>query len=172
MDLTKYQRLVLVNQYRILEKVDPERADQHEKTRKVFERGYEMAYDWRTDSIDEPVSQGECEFVFDVLDMFNELQRGYDQHNPEGIERREVEFPGFDTSVDEIGMLSWAEFAINELGRWGRVDIKGNDLDSHMPLREAYGRMLDAWAESEDKHNLSEQDLRRVLNARVHPEQR
>lgn len=45
MNLSREQRWMLANQYRILEKLYPEEADHYERAREVLERGFTLNFD-------------------------------------------------------------------------------------------------------------------------------
>lgn len=172
MDLSRFQRLLLSNQLRILEQVDPERADYYAEKRKVFEWGFELAYDWKTENIHkDTVSADDCTFVLDVMSMYEHLQRAHKKHNPSEVNQIEVTFSGFDGN-QESGLYSFTNFLVEDQGKYEYLSLGSDGLNSHMPMRSAYERMVEAWEESEDKYNLSEQDLERIVQAGVHPSQR
>lgn len=58
MDLTREQRWILANQYRILERLYPNEAECHAKAREVLENGYEFNYDWIAQHISKMTSAG------------------------------------------------------------------------------------------------------------------
>ncbi len=54
-NITRVERKILANQYAILEKIDPERAEQYAELREVLDDGFQAEYgDVLRDVYDEP----------------------------------------------------------------------------------------------------------------------
>lgn len=180
-NLSPKDRLVLVNQYLILEKLfsgEQEEVVFREK-RKIVENGYALHYsDLNCSIAGGGLSEEECMEVMDILDMHRVLDYSVDRYYPErGAEREKIEndvvFNGFDGN-NEAEYLGYARFLMFELERWQEV-LKGRpgfDLNSHCMVLEMYRRMLSEWGKSSDKYNLNREDIVRILAARIHPENR
>ena len=139
---------------------------------KVFEWGFEIAYDWHTDHIHpETVSERDCRFVTDVMSMHKSMQQAYADHQPEEMEAADVAFRGFHSNT-ETGLYSWALFMVEDQGKWSHLDTIGDGLNSLISVRAAYQRMLDAWEESDDKYDLTPDELRAIITASIHPSNR
>ena len=79
MKLTKTERWILSNQYRILEKLCPDEADEFAEAREVVECGYEQDYGGISQHIDKvPMSVEDCKEVVDILLMFSEMKYAFD----------------------------------------------------------------------------------------------
>ena len=90
-------------------------------------------------------------FVVDVLDMWNFIERGYEQLS--AAEKAKIEedaaplgkhvrFMGFDGN-NEAELIGIARFLIEKLNRF--TAFKGRELNAHMPTRDTYARMLRVW---------------------------
>jgi len=173
MKLTKIERWILSNQYRLLQVIYPDEADYFGQCREVLERGYELHYDWITEYIydgNDVMSSEECKEVIDILDMFSALKRAYEAlDDKSGIEEWTVKFSGFDGN-NETKQMAYARcFCSLDGGRFTELD-RGDDFNSHSPVLDAYRRMLIEWRNSEDRYHLSEDDLVRITSARFHPD--
>lgn len=116
----------------------------------VIHGGHYWAVPWALPGVfhgheDEPK---DLRYVQNVLDMWDRLERGFgrlpkpDQEavlRQAGSHAGDVRFFGFDGN-NESSLLGIATFLVNEMDRWSR--FKGRDLNSHMPTRSIYERML------------------------------
>ena len=157
--LTTVERLILANQFRILEHLD--QSEDWARLRKIVEEGYALQYD--------DLSRE----VWDILNMFSMMKRAYENLPPE--ERKEIQeyvvrFSGFDGN-NEPERVRYTRFIVDDLGRFSDLD-RGDDFNSHMPSLATYRRMLPAWEASDDRHNLSKEDLMRIAEEWKHPDNR
>jgi uncharacterized protein YfbU (UPF0304 family) len=177
MKLSKPERWILSNQYRILELIDKENANRHRLAQEALDDGYEVYYDWLSEHIydeENTVTKEESDYIIDVLDMFDFIQRAYDELGDKtGIEPFMIDFPGFDGNND-AKFLGFAEFFCKERRAFEslRKTGPGGSFNSHMPTHELYSRMLAAWRESKNKRQLTKVDLIRITQAAVHPDHR
>jgi uncharacterized protein YfbU (UPF0304 family) len=168
MKLSKLERLILANQYRILECVDPENRDDHAFARLTLERGFELETDGLTDGYYEWLDAAECDFVTDVFVMYRTLQDAYAAlADKRGIKPTLVEMPGFDGS-GESQYLAYARFVVNEKQEFEEVrvaQIAAADLNSHMPTVGRYREMLARWKQLEvpERYDLDRAALLQVL---------
>jgi uncharacterized protein YfbU (UPF0304 family) len=118
-------------------------------------------------------------FVMDVLEMYGELQRGFDLHgkgNPELAKK--VEFEGFDGNAGD-GYLGFTSFLVDN-GRFTYVRPldKVPHLNSHSHVNSVYRRMVDEYyaikasREPYEYNVMSLDEVKRVLAARIHPDYR
>jgi uncharacterized protein YfbU (UPF0304 family) len=165
MKLTRLERLILSNQYRMLEALYPDDADVYASKRKVVERGYELNYDWIAEDISsEVLSEDECRFVLDTLEMFRALKDAYEQlPDKSAVDSWTVQFDGFDGN-NEAKYLSYARFHCESQNAYKEL-TKGDDFNSHMPVIDRYKRQLTAWKASGDKYRLTEGDVLRISKA-------
>ena len=140
MRLTLTERLLLANQLRILELLDPAEASHYKQQRQAIEDGYELEYGGIAQSISStPMSTDECSAVMDVLDMYRDLTFSARSANADG---GEVRFPGFDGNNEprELGYVMYLFSA----ERWKELQRDGG-VNSHAPMKDRYRRMLNVW---------------------------
>lgn len=167
MELNKKDRLILVNQFLILEKLYPDEADYYEKHRIALQQGYKLHYPWIVENIWEELDEAECRRVLDTLDMYRALRCSYEQlRDKNGINEREIEFPGYDGN-NESHYLSYARYFIVDLDRYEelRKDVEYPDFNSHSPMLDKYDRMLAKWVELGKSHDLSNGNIKLILGA-------
>jgi uncharacterized protein YfbU (UPF0304 family) len=78
--LTKVERWILANQYKILEQVDPDNVEHYQTMQELLEKGYETEYRWKTQHIyddDDVVTEEKGHYVINVLAMYDALQQSY-----------------------------------------------------------------------------------------------
>lgn len=174
--LSKRDRIFLVNQIRILEALYPEDAESLSVQREALERGYEMLYAWDVEHIydgDDKMNVEESKEVWDTMDMFDAIGRSAgDSFDYSKFPL--TKFAGYDGN-NEGKFMSFAQFTVERLKRFEYVPMqKEGDFNSHMPVREVYGRMLNEWKKlpSTKRFHMSFNELETVLGAAVHPENR
>jgi uncharacterized protein YfbU (UPF0304 family) len=166
--LTEVERLQLVNQYDILAKLYPERADYYAKHRKIVEEGFTILYEELFSSVSDAVSMEECRYVFDVLDMYRALHNSYrDLADKGGIDPADLQFEGFDGN-NESKQLSLAEF-LQKDGKWVESLKADLDLNSHSMTRHRYGEMLEKWnALGDERHGrkwkLTKDEIKHIIS--------
>ena len=145
MKLSRLERLMLSNQYRILEKLYPdEMAGKFEKTRLALERGYTLLYSVGMNHIHDEFKEEECREASNILDMYRALTDAYNNlEDKSGIDESKVKFPGFDGN-DEAAQLSYVTFLIEEENRFQELD-RGKGFDSRYPMLPQYRSMLEKW---------------------------
>lgn len=174
--LTKLDRIFLVNQFRILEALYPDEADQMAIQREALERGYEMLYAWDTENIydgDEVMTVEESKEVFDTMDMFDAIDRSMPA-DFDSTGYSFTKFAGYDGN-NESKFMGFAQFTVERLGRFEYLPMQRKGYwNSHMPVRETYQRMLAEWKQvpTEKRFEMPIEDLKRVLAAAIHPENR
>ena len=170
MELSRTERWILSNQYRILEALYPDEAPSLARRRRVVEEGYELHYDWITEHIyDDPhtMTARECREVLDILDMFSALRNSYeDLDDKPAVEDRHIRFRGFDGN-NEPKQLSYAEFLMED-GRFTNV-VNRAGLNSHMPVLDAYRRQLAVWQRSNDRYHLTKEEIQAIAAAAPYP---
>ena len=166
MDLSKKERLILRNQLKILEELEPEEAEYYRKTRKAIEKGFSLHYEPKV-LLYEEMSEEECREVINILNMYRALTFSYKNLDDKSeIEEVKIEFPGFDGN-NETKQLAYAEYFMNDLDRFAelRDDSDYPDYNSHSRRLEQYRRMLNEWNAIGNKHELSKEEIIRLINA-------
>jgi hypothetical protein len=171
MELSKKERLFLSNQYRIIEALYPDEAEDWAHAREIIEHGFELEYEWKTEYICDPLDSQACKEVIDIMDMYRQLNDWYGElEEKPKVEERRLEFLGFDGN-NEGHQLMYARCLIND-GKFEELADAGDKLNSHRPTLDMYRRQLTEWGKCPDKYHLTADDIVRIAEARVHPENR
>ncbi len=175
MELSRKDRWVLSNQYRILEALYPDEADGFRQTREALESGYALHYDPQHIYEDE-LSVDQCREVLDILDMHRALHFSFrNLQDTQGIDKRNVEFDGFDGN-NETSYLGYARYYWGLDGgeqRFKELHGSGDDFNSHSPVLDIYRRMLAVWkGKLKRSHELTKDQIQQILKERVHPSNR
>jgi uncharacterized protein YfbU (UPF0304 family) len=159
-------RLILLNQYRILEKVDPKQAKSYREAIHILESGYEIHYDDLDESLSaEGVSETISKEVIEILNMYRRLHDSVvELGNKAQFDKKAVAFPGFDGN-EEGKHLGYAHF-LSSQGKFDETEI----INSHFPSLGMYRRMLHAYEPFKMKRPLSNADIKAILDAQTHPE--
>lgn len=164
MKLTVVERIILANQYRILEFLDPEHRDDHKFAQLMIERGFESDINDLAVGFWDWFDAAECEFVTDVFLMYRALQEGYsaltDKH---GIKPSLLDMPGFDGSR-ESQYHAYAQFSAKDYTNVRLAEIATKDLNSHMPTVERYRGMLARWKALPDRYVMDRASIMKVLD--------
>ena len=167
-ELTTTERLILANQYEILGIL---REDEScEKISSNLRDGHKWLYDQIFDYISPDLSDRQTKHVLDVLSMYELLKASYIESADKGeIKEDELEFPGFDGN-NEAELRQFAKALLQD-DRY--VHVLGDSVkNSHMPTAEIYERMLSELQELKNDDLLSATEIRKILNARIHPSAR
>lgn len=170
MQLDKKERLALVNQFLILEKLYPEEADYYAKHRQAIAEGYELHYDWIYENLWDGLSKEECKLVLDILDMYRALHFASTKSQCEEFKSHYwLKFKGFDGN-NESSHMAYCRYFIVDLGRFDelRYDQEFPDLNSHMPSVHKYSAMLEIWKSQDKPFDLSDEQALAILEARSH----
>jgi uncharacterized protein YfbU (UPF0304 family) len=161
----------------------------HARAADVFENGYAIEYADILEPIDAELSRREAELVMNILDMCFRLEWSYKQLAPPQQKslgkraERAVQFFGFDlNSRFESRLLRYARHLIDQ-DRWTELAVYFDDRhergNSHMPSVPIYERMLaefdPIWrhkVREAGDYQLSVEEIKQVLDARVHPDNR
>lgn len=166
MELNRFERLLLMNQYRILSLLDQSNADHYDKLRDALENGYVASY--QADlfaGIRDGLSVEQSAFVVEVMSMYDALQRCYDALDDKtGIEEERTKFPGFDSDF-ELAHLGYARFVVEKEGRFSHLKAHSADFVSHTPMVDQYRRMTDVWKLAGNRYELTRDDITAILGA-------
>lgn len=157
--LTKTERVILANQYRLLEALVPDEADYFAQRREIVERGYAIHYSeidgWFYEEM-EPEASRE---ILDILNMFRFISNAADRKLSVSAKLR---FEGFDGN-EESSELGYVTFLVETLKRF--TEINPNQLDSHSPKLRRYRAMLAEWRDCKMKYELTQADIDRIAAA-------
>jgi uncharacterized protein YfbU (UPF0304 family) len=147
MELSKVERWLLRNQYRVIGLLDPDASDECGRAIAVLENGYEGRYDEIAQDILDPVPTSECREVENILQMFRELHFSYralTDDERSAINERDIAFRGFDGNEETVAM-AYTRFLIDDRRLWPELASAGDHLNSHIPVLDTYRRMLPVW---------------------------
>jgi uncharacterized protein len=165
MPLTSFERLMLSNQFRILEKLEPEQAEMHRIRRDIVDGGFEGEYPTIFDVMSAPTSAEVCNEVMAILRMFTWMQEAYiELEKPDVVNPRELEFMGFDAK-SEGAHFQYAQ-RLFQRDLFAKVQ-RTSGLDSQRPQLSVYRRMLAVRKRMESRTKASLVDLNQLLRARM-----
>lgn len=169
MKLTKLERLLLSNQLKILEKVDPDNSDSYLEQRKALEEGFAGEYESLFAGLDDELDENGCEEVKNILQMYRILTYS-SQKLPASSQIKShpyLIFRGFDGN-NEPKEYVYTQYLIIDLGGWTELKYgnKHPNFNSHTRMLDIYRNMYSEFKKSDDPSNLSESDIKRILEAR------
>jgi len=166
MELTEAERLIIINQCKILEVLKPEESEYYQKAVVALESGFKPVYQDVLPSFSKKeISQHQAEFVYEVFNMFDALYR-YEQTTGMTIFSPYAKFSGFDGHGDLVG---FARFNVEVLKRWTWLNVQ--EFDAHMPIEQMYERILAVWVEKpvSERYDLTMPDVDKIMKAAIHP---
>jgi len=156
-----------VNQYKILEKLDPENEKHYARLREILEKGIAIFYEDVFDDIIKEISPAKCQFVKDVVQMFWALQYGFKKlQDKSDLEARDVLFLGFKAS--DMDEWRFAEYWRGTGAQWLR--ILSMDPDSLGVSTSRYTKMLERWDaiktkyEGKENWRLTKEEIRAIIS--------
>lgn len=171
MKLTRTEKWILSNQYRILDILSPKEAEDFAYFREAIEKGYAHDIDHYCPVYpdNDCLTTDECIEIVRILGMFDNLKSSYDRLSDKtGIDEQWIKFHGF-SGNEESKQLSYVRFICDpRTGRFETID-RGDNFDSHAPLLPNYRRMLGVYMPMESKHPLSKEDVKKIIDfSRLH----
>jgi hypothetical protein len=164
MKLSRTERWMLANQYRILAALDPARAAKYNDCVLALEKGYANVIDRMAAHVSrDDTDHKESEEVDEILTMFDALQRAYRILDDDSVDPLDVQFPGFDAK-SEADYLGYAQFLL-ERERWPEHLDAARSLDTRAPMLRQYRRMLDEWKRRGRSADLERRDILAIVNA-------
>lgn len=170
MELTKKDRLILVNQYAILEKLDPSNARDYALKRTALEEGYSLQYGQIFNVIYDEMPIEDCKEVLSILEMYRAITFSYFKiHNTKNVDDQKYRFKGFDGNY-ETEYFSYCTYFISELGRYQELKYENehHDFNSPTQMLDKYRKMLSIWESYGDtmaKMNLTQEQIEKLLEA-------
>lgn len=168
MKLTRYQRMILINQFSILAKLYPDEAENYEKRIKVLQNGYSRHYEWLID-MGEDMSEEACSEILNILDMFSMIHTSLKNcANATDDMRKSLQFRGFDGN-EEPDQYSYANYLMKDEGRypWLAAECGDSFLNSHIPVLDMYRRMYAKWLELGKPQDMDTDLLKKISDARL-----
>lgn len=154
MQLTKVEKLVLINQYEMLKGIYPNRREDYEVILSALQDGYEQDFEQLVCRSDTPLTEETYKEVRDILEMFRAIT------GPEGSS---VRFAGFDGN-EETEHYAYARFLLEERGLWRESRPENNEYNTHFPVLEDYRLMLSEWERLGRRHDLTAEELDQIVS--------
>lgn len=170
LDDALFKRIVLANQYEILASLNPDEAEGYRDFARRLRDWWPVDDIYPIDSMQEmrgdPLTREDQDFVKDVLEMFDALQRADEAGQVGEGEKFAVSFLGFCGNEEGkyLGYLDWLRG--RHMFLYVRMANSG-DTNSHFPMIEPYRRMLAAWDAIGRPRTLGEGEASALL--RAHP---
>ena len=135
--LTKVERALLLNQYRILEIIHPQEANHYIKCQEILEYGYQLFYDQVVDVWD-GLSSEDILYIFDVLDVFRLVKLSFEGlPDKSGIDVEALKFKRFDKYNEaQLGVF------LHYLTKIGRYPEQANYINSDRPMEDRHRLMV------------------------------
>ena len=168
MELSKKDRVFLINQYKILAALYPDESKHYEELISILDHGYEVFYSMIDEWISEDMPEEEGKFVLDILNIYrvvDDVKRV--GKNEEISEHNYSFFRGFDGN-NETEYMAFARFLVIEQGKFIEQEsylAKNDNMNSHCPMVHKYKAMVDMWKKLGSKWQLNEHELLQILNA-------
>ncbi len=169
MNLSRTERLILANQYQILEQIGPEgEREAFARFREALEHGYEMEYDTIAQNVYEKgLTTDECREVVDALQVYDMLQISHaalSAADKAGINDHDIRFHGFDGNNETL-FMAYAEYFCAD-DRFTDV-VESGEMNSHYPARGRYRAMYAELQEvpSERWAKLTKVEMLRIIAA-------
>ena len=160
-------RLILVNQYKILANLNKEDREHYQEKIEILENGYEKLYDSLIENFSHnPLSVNECIFVMDVLEMYGTgITCSFNNLKSKTLTEQDIHFPGFNTN-EELKYYSFALYWLETLDRYAEIQaISNGNYRGIAENASKYRRMIEKWKEL-GKYNLTEEQIKELVNIR------
>jgi uncharacterized protein YfbU (UPF0304 family) len=168
MELTKKDRLLLINQYRILAALNKDEESYYKELIEVLERGYSIFYSLVDEWVSEDMPEAAGKFVLDILDLYRALEDLKRSTKDERLMKNPYSyFSGFD-GINETQHMGFCRFLVEKQGKFQEQKpylLKTDNMNSHMPMIAKYERMLAVAATLSSIWDMSVEDALKILEA-------
>lgn len=162
--LTRVERLMLVNQFRLLQvanKDDDRLREHYRRLEEIFERGYVQLYDEAFRALNDELPPEVSEEVLSILDMHRAMLWSLGERpDPEYVEK--VKFQGFDAN-NEWEYLGFAKFIQQHPDRPKYEELR--IFNSHGATLPRYRKMLAEWKRMGRPTHLTRPQIDAILEA-------
>jgi uncharacterized protein YfbU (UPF0304 family) len=164
MEMSYAQRLMLVNQYKIMSLLEPDNAERFRRYQTIIERGYGLQMHELTKDFSE-LSEENCRTIIDIMEMYHALHISWSNlKDNAALEERRLAFLGFDAAT-EAHYLGYVRFIVHTEGRYTQFDSGTHGFNAQTPMWEKYQRMLTLWQTCPRQYHLSVNEIAQVINA-------
>lgn len=161
------ERLILINQFKILSKLESESSNYYNELIQILENGYVIFYGQINQWISTEMSVEHSRFVLDILDVYRRLEDLKRRTSDKNLLQHPYSiFRGFDGN-EESEYMAFTRFLIEEQGKFNEQKkylLENDHLNSHMPMIDKYRRMIQK-ANDVENWMLSIEDGIRILDA-------
>jgi uncharacterized protein YfbU (UPF0304 family) len=144
LNLTDAERRILINQSRILAALYPFEAAEFERAAKILLEGYQEGWeDIVLKGLKASFPKDEMNFVFQVLEMYDGLQKSFYALSLEDklqLREQSLVFPGFCPKTEKPH-LAYAIFLLENLDRFTYLEVT-RSLHAPKPMRDIYEEMV------------------------------
>jgi len=168
MELSKKDRVFLINQYSILAALNNDEASHYNELITILENGYEIYYSMVDQWISSDMPSEDGKFVINILDLYRAIENLKRKAKSEELENHHYSFfIGFDGN-NETEYMSFARFLVEDQGKFREQEPylrKNDNMNSHAPMIDTYKRMLDKANEIESIWEMSIEEAIEILEA-------
>jgi uncharacterized protein YfbU (UPF0304 family) len=167
MTLSKTERVMLINQYEILKRLDEKNAVHYEQLIEILTNGFEIFYSDIDQWVADDIPESEGKLVLDILTIYG-LIGVYKAKHPEDVEvanHHWSDFRGFDGN-NESDYLAFTGFLINKQGKFAeQLENRrlSSEFNSHYQVLDKYRQMVATWKEMGKKIPESHEDILKIL---------
>lgn len=165
MELTLKDKLLLINQYRILSKLSPEDAEHYEESIEILTSGYRYLYGSLANWIDDEMPEEKSRFVMDVLSMYRAIHFSGKDLDGAITEQPMFTFSGFDGN-EEGEYHSFTRFCIltqNKFAEQKPSEDQMGGFNSHSPMIPRYSELLSRWDAMGRPHQLTPEQISKII---------
>lgn len=168
MKLSKKDRIILANQYKILSKLDVDSSEKYEELVEILENGYEIFYNQIGGWISNDHPEEDGRFVLDILDLYRAIDDLKRKTKDDRILNHIYSiFRGFDGN-NEAEELSFCRFLVIKQGKFQEQKkylLENDYFNSHVPMMDKYRAMLEK-SKGIDIWNMSIDEALGILDAK------
>lgn len=168
MKLSKKDRVILINQYKLLAALNKDEEAHYRELIGILENGYEIFYSMVDEWVSDEMPRAEGKFVLDILDLYRAIEDVKRSSKSNELTNHSYAFfRGFDGN-NETEHMGFCRFLIDKQGKFQEQQqyfLKNDHLNSHVPMIGKYKRMLDVSATIPDLWSMTVQDALRILDA-------
>ena len=164
MKITEKDRLILVNQYKILASLNKTEEKYFQEKIEILENGFEKLYPSLIENFSaEALSEKDCNFVMDVLEMYGTgITLSFNNLKSKSLTLDDIRFPGFNTN-DEIKYYTFILYWLETLNRYAEIqEISDGNYRGIGNIVNKYVKMIDKW-KSFGKYNLTEEQIKELI---------
>ena len=166
MNMNNAQRLILSNQYEILSKLNPEKADYYHRCKTIVERGYCLQM-LELEKEFGHLTEETCREVIDTLEMHHALKVSYEnlsQEDQAQLSSSRLDFIGYARGYEKE-LADYVCYLLDVEKRFPDLGKCCAGLNSEIAMHDKYQRMLVEWQACPRQYKLSIQEIRNIVTA-------